>query len=260
MVLSRLKNIFKKKSPYVESIIEWQTLFDSLIGYADPKILDKVKESTAGVISGLYAYERDSVTFSQVEFAWPELSCLLFVATKKEGVLNVLDFGGALGSMYFQNRKILNGLNSIKWSIVEQSEFVLAGRSLMKNGPINFYSRIEDAVQNESPNLAIFSSSMQYLRNSEEIVREINDSNIDYVYINKTPIIESSEDVVVVQHIPKQIYNASYPMKIFSRDRFLNGLWEKWDPVISYINKPEGICETNQKKSFMYESFLLQRK
>jgi putative methyltransferase (TIGR04325 family) len=36
--------------------------------------------------------------------------------------LSILDFGGALGSSYFQNRNILKNKLNFKWGIVEQEK------------------------------------------------------------------------------------------------------------------------------------------
>jgi putative methyltransferase (TIGR04325 family) len=260
MIKKILKLFIKEQSSYEESTLEWPTLFDSLIGYSNPTILNKVKESTRDVINGRYAYERDSVLFSKVDYAWPELACLLSVAIKKGGTLDVLDFGGSLGSMYFQNRVIFDAIKNIRWSIVEQNDYVQAGRAMIKEDAVKFYCNIKDCLHAESPNVAMFSSSLQYLRNPVDVVRDINSSNIEYVYINKTPISNSIKNLSVIQNVPKNIYDASYPMTIFSKENFLNELWDGWDVNLSYINEPEGKCVTSLGKDFMWESFLLRRK
>ena len=56
-------------------------------------------------------------------------------------VVNILDFGGSLGSSYFQNRKLLEGI-PVEWNVVEQANFVDYGRREVPE--INFHYKISD--------------------------------------------------------------------------------------------------------------------
>src|SRR5262245_37179159 len=96
-------------------------------GYDAPDILEKVRRSTLAVVSGSAAFERDSVAFENTEYSLPLLACLLYVATRSANRLDVLDFGGSLGSSYWQNRKLLTHLDHLRWSVVEQPHFVEVG-------------------------------------------------------------------------------------------------------------------------------------
>ena len=71
-------------------------------------ILDKVLAATLKVKQGQAVFERDSVLFDEIEYSWPLLAGLMWAAASNGGKLNVLDFGGALGSSYYQNRKFLH--------------------------------------------------------------------------------------------------------------------------------------------------------
>ena len=55
-------------------------------------------------------YERDSVLFDTIRYSWPLLSDLLRAASEDQNHLSVLDFGGSLGSSYYQNRVFLSHL------------------------------------------------------------------------------------------------------------------------------------------------------
>ncbi len=46
------------------------------------------------------------------------------VVIENNNNLSVLDFGGSLRSTYYQNKTFLENLNSIEWSIVEQTHFL----------------------------------------------------------------------------------------------------------------------------------------
>src|SRR2546423_4469658 len=102
----------------------WQEAIRHCNGYDSPGILEKVKFSALKVKKGVAPYERDSVLFDRIAYSWPLLASLLWIAAKNRGRLNVLDFGGSLGSSYFQNRQFISGLNEIRWYVIEQPNFV----------------------------------------------------------------------------------------------------------------------------------------
>jgi len=92
----------------------WEEARAHCTGYDSEAIFTAVLAATLKVKHGKAAFERDSVTFEQVEYAWPVLSGLMWAAARNGGKLNVLDFGGALGSAYFQNKKFLKSLAEVR--------------------------------------------------------------------------------------------------------------------------------------------------
>lgn len=75
----------------------WNEAVIRSTGYDSQIILEKVKNSLLMVRNGLSPYERDSVIFSEVQYSFPLLSGLMWIAAQNSGRLNVLDFGGSLG-------------------------------------------------------------------------------------------------------------------------------------------------------------------
>ena len=80
----------------------WEEAAHASPGYAAPVILEKTRAALLRVKNGDAAYERDSVTFATIDYEFPLLACLLRAATEHDNRLSVLDFGGSLGSTYFQ--------------------------------------------------------------------------------------------------------------------------------------------------------------
>jgi putative methyltransferase (TIGR04325 family) len=80
------------------------------------------------VRDGECAYERDGVVFEEVQLSFPVLAGLLRASAADAGRLAVIDFGGALGSSYYQCRKFLSLLPDLAWAVVEQENFVRCGR------------------------------------------------------------------------------------------------------------------------------------
>ena len=81
------------------------------------------------------------MVFNEVQYAWPLLAGLLWVAAKHGGRLEVLDFGGSLGSSWFQNRAFLAGLGAVGWNVVEQSATVDVGRREFADETLCFIPR-----------------------------------------------------------------------------------------------------------------------
>ncbi|MBI5140226.1 MAG: methyltransferase, TIGR04325 family [Candidatus Vogelbacteria bacterium] len=139
-IIIRKYRDLKKQNGFFGNYDTWKEAANETTGYDTQKILEKVRASIWKVKSGEAAYERDSILFNKVQYAWPVLSCLLYVATKNQDRLNVLDFGGSLGSSYYQNVKFLNHLLELRWNIVEQKKFVEVGRETFENDYLKFYS------------------------------------------------------------------------------------------------------------------------
>ena len=95
----------------------WDEAVGMSSGYDSQQILDKVLAATLKVKYGVAPYERDSVLFDEVQYSWPVTAGLMWVAARNGGRLSVLDFGGSLGSSYFQNREFLEGIPDLRWSV-----------------------------------------------------------------------------------------------------------------------------------------------
>ncbi len=189
-------------------------------GYDSDVIFHRVREAALKVKRGEAVFERDSVCFYHEEYRWPALACLLAIAAERGGKLNVLDFGGALGSFYFQHRKFFNRLKSIRWSVIEQTRFVECGKNEFQNEELRFYSNIDECLANEKVDVVFLSGVLQYLEMPKSILIELSKGNADYILIDRTPFIIGSNDRLTVQSVPESIYKASYPAWFFSTNKF----------------------------------------
>lgn len=203
---------------------DWKDAKNASTGYDSDLILEKVRESTLKVKNGGSHFERDSVLFDKVQYPWPLLAGLLWIATQKEGRLNLLDFGGSLGSSYYQNRKFLAHLKELRWCIVEQKKFVECGKRDFENEHLKFHEDLDDCFRTQRPDAILFSSVLQYLENPYAILDKVLKLGFEFILIDRTPLIESGDDRITVQKVPPSIYDASYPAWFFNRDKFLSFL------------------------------------
>ncbi len=208
-------------------------------GYDGEQILERVLAATLEVKHGRAVFERDSVLFGEIQYAWPVTAGLMHAAARDEGRLCGVDFGGSLGSSYFQNRDFLNGLKRVRWSIVEQPHFVQAGREHIQDaGPV-FYPTIGECVADEDPNVVLLSSVLQYLERPYAVLQELIDCGAEFLIIDRTSFHTGPKDLVAMQTVPPAVYPASYPMWLFSRHDFMKRMSSQFDLVAETLS-PEG--------------------
>jgi len=181
-------------------------------GYHHEKILDRVLESTMRVVRGEAAFERDSVNFAKPEYAWPLLSALLWSAARRGGALRVVDYGGSLGSAYFQHRRFLSHLKELRWRVVEQPHFVAAGIKHLQDEHLRFHTDLQDACRDDRPDVVLASSVLQYLPDPVRALDELASIHAQVLLLDRTCFDREMDRAVLrVQRVPASIYEASYP-------------------------------------------------
>ncbi|WP_061249401.1 TIGR04325 family methyltransferase [Leptospira alstonii] len=213
----------------------WEEAAKLCGSYDSEKIIEKCKQSTLKVKQGLAAYERDSVLFDKIQYSWPLTSGLLYAETITNGELNVLDFGGALGSSYYQNRIFLQGIKRLSWNIVEQSNFVQVGNTFFKDDILYFYDSIETCVRDRKINVFLASSSFPYIEDPFALIEKITKYDFPYIIIDRTYFIDLPKSIVSAQRVPPEIYEASYPAWFFNFEEFVS-LFEKKYRLIADFN------------------------
>lgn len=221
-LISHLKPLLKRGIYYSGNYPDWATASAHASGYDSAMILERVKGATEKIIAGVAKYERDSVVFEKVQHSFPVLAGLLRAAGENGNQLSVLDFGGSLGSSYYQCRDFLSILPLLKWGVVEQENFVKCGRGQFETEHLKFFYTIAACIQQAKPNVALLSSVLQYLPEPYVVLDELINSDIPYVIIDRTTFSENEKDRIAVQHVPPSIYAASYPCRIFGTQSLLS--------------------------------------
>lgn len=212
------KNI--KKSGWFGDFPNWESAARACKGYDDNAIFEQVLKSARAVREGKAVFERDSVLFFEEERDESLLRALQ-TAADTEGGVRVLDFGGSLGSSFFQHRKWITDFTDV-WCVVEQKHFVEAGKKEFENNTLKFEYTIQEAARKYKPNIILFNNVLQYLENPLTFYREGKRLlSMKYVYLGQTPWIEGNFDKITQQMVAPKIYEASYPCHIFAND----GLW-----------------------------------
>lgn len=242
-----IKVVFKKKNNTINlggwfgNYETWKEAEKDSLGYNEDNILNVVKNAVLKVKTGEAVYERDSVLFSKKEYSWPLLSNLLWVASANNNELKVIDFGGSLGSTYFQNKEFFNHLEVFHWNIVEQNNFVKEGKLNFEDDNLKFFYTIDDALEKDKCNVIILSSVIQYIENPYELISQIINYNFEYILFDRTSFISNKKHRIVKQVVPENIYKASYPIHFFNEEEFLLKF-----PGYELINEFKSYCEPDR--------------
>lgn len=219
---------------FIGAYPNWQAAVKDAKGYDDEVILQQVIAKTKLVVTGEAAFERDGVVFDKPEYSYPLLALLLRAASENNNKLSVLDFGGSLGSTYFQCRSFLQGIDSLKWRVVEQSHFVVAGNTCFADDILSFYNTIADSARFFQPNVVLFSSVLQYLPEPFVILQEAISSKTDYIVIDRNPFIVKGDTALSLQKVPKKIVESSYPVWLFNEQELKQVFVEKYVEIASF--------------------------
>jgi putative methyltransferase (TIGR04325 family) len=235
------------RGPYVD----WATARAASNGYDDAKILSRVVDATRQVLSGEADYEQDGVAMHGVPPPSDALAALLMAAAMDCGNLSVLDFGGGLGSHYVRWRRWLSPLAGMHWCVVEQPHFVAAGTTLFSDrSSVSFASSIEQAKAN-SPNAVIASSVLQYLQDPIATLDALVAVDARVIVIDRTPISAGPEPIVLVQHVPKSLGRASYPLWLLPREVVHARLRGRYSMLLEFTSDDEPLRAGRIRGDFM---------
>jgi putative methyltransferase (TIGR04325 family) len=218
---------------------DWATACAHASGYDSPMILERVKQARLKVMAGEANFERDSVLFDVAQHSFPVLAGLLRVAIENGGQLSVLDFGGSLGSSYFNCLDFLPKLPSFRWSVIEQEHYVRCGREQFETEHLKFYYTMAECIQQAKPNVALLSSVLQYLPEPYAVLDELIASNISYLIIDRTPFSKLEAERITVQHVSSSIYAASIPLRIFGEESLCKKLREHYE-ILACFDSSDG--------------------
>jgi putative methyltransferase (TIGR04325 family) len=241
--------------------ISWEEAKKNSIGYDSSLIVDKVKKSTLEIMKNPSLYERDSVVFQKKEYSWPITSCLLWQASLNNNKkLNVMDFGGSLGSSYFQNKVFLDSINSIEWVVVEQENFLNIGVKHINSIGLKFMN-FNNALEKEIMfDIVLFSSVLQYLSDVDLVINKVLLLKPNFILIDRTSFIEDITDRITIQNVPPDIYTASYPCRFFNENLFIKKFESNYDIISDFPSYCDSNSISDDSKKLYWKGFILKLK
>lgn len=215
------------------SYANWAEAQRAAGGYAEQAILDRVLRAACEVRAGRAAFERDGVLFAQPQCDVPLLAALEHVALASGGNLRVLDFGGSLGSTWFQVRPFLPPLVNVSWQVVEQPHFVAAGREHLADATLGFHTSLAAACAAGPPDVILISCVLQYVEAPHRWIEEFIALGCPFLLFNNL-LVHGAPERLAVQHTPPAIYPASYPVWFLDREGFEAHFRGHYRPVFEF--------------------------
>lgn len=231
-IASRLKN---RKYGWFGPYATWEEAVSESTGYDSSAITDKVKEALIRVRNGEAVFERDGVIFNEPDYSWPLVASLLYVAAQKKGELDIIDFGGSLGSTYFQNSVFIDSLSKVRWNIVEQGKFVEIGLKDFQDQRLFFFDSLDKCLNVVTPSAILFGSVLQYIEQPYELLNRIIDRNIEFIIIDRTLFFEDKE-MITIHKVDPAIYTATIPTRILNFNEVKRVLLNKYNIIAEYNN------------------------
>jgi len=253
--LARSVYALRSSSIHFEGPFEsWEAAAAKSTGYDADDILLRVLEATLKVKRGEAAFERDSVLFDDIDYRWPVAAGLMWAAARCNGRLDVLDFGGSLGTVYFQHARLLSALADVRWNIVEQPHFARAGQAELQDERLRFYNSVGECLKESSPNVVLTSGVLQYLADPEPVIAELLTAGAPVVIVDKTFVNTSTRHRIYVQHVPARIYPASYPCRSLSESALIENFTSTYrlDCAFDSADAPPLVQIGSQFKGYLF--------
>ena len=260
LLLTAYRRAARQEIRYVGRPGSWSEARRNSMGYEAEAILQRVRASTRAVIEGRASFERDGILFDAPNHPFALLAALWRAAAQTGGNVEVIDFGGSLGSTYRQCVPLLRGLPRLRWHIVEQPAFTAAGRAEFETEQLRFYASLAEVpASSGGARVALACGVLQYLEHPYRILDALAATDATHLIIDRTPVHGGAHDRLCVQQVPRQIYRASYPCWIFSEAALRAHLAAAWQVVFDYPSA-DGRCRTDDRLPFGFRGLVLERR
>lgn len=234
-----LRHYHNRKFPWKGDYKTWEDAEKECTGYDSEEIAQTSLASAMLVSKGLFPYERDSVLFDEISYSWPLSTALLYAAQNSKH-LTVLDFGGGMGSSYFQNKLFTDAIHDFKWFIVEQRQVVNLSSPLSSERLI-FRESISDVLQISKVNFVLFSSVLQYLSDPYTVIDEVIGLYPEIIFFDRLLVVEAERDIITKQTVDDSIYKASYPCRFLNEQKLL----KKFEGKYTLISRFESFIKND---------------
>jgi putative methyltransferase (TIGR04325 family) len=220
---------------------KWQDFLRSVEG---PRALGQSHEASAGA-------ELDYATHNTIM----SFGYALGRVAERRAAASVLDWGGGLGHYYVYARALFPGLK-LDYVIKDFPGFCAAGERLL---PDASYLSDEARALGRSYDLVFASSSLHYTRDYYGLLGRLCDSAAEWLMITRAPIVQRSDDFVVVQRPYMYGYMTEYPGWFINRQRLLDFVFARGFVLERQFLVAEEPNVPNAPERARYYGFLFRR-
>ena len=129
---------------------------------------------------------------------------------------------------------MLSTVSKLNWYVVEQPSFVARGVEAYQTGELNFVETMEQVANIEPPDVIIFSGVLQYLDDPYDILSRAVELGPSAIIVDRSPMSAAADDTFTIQHIPRDIFEARLPFRIFGKDSLANCLSPNYRELVRF--------------------------
>ncbi len=174
-----------------------------------------------------------------------------FVKNLKETNINILEIGGGANPQQIYLNEYVK--KNIKSYILETRNFcsIINEKIPKKYLDSIFYTHEIEKIDLKKIDIAIFTSSIQYLEDYNKILNKINNHSIKYIIITESIFTNFEKDIFVLQK------NLDFPIPCcwISKKKFLNILNELDYKLIKIVSRKKGFYKHNIIKSKNFATY-----
>ncbi len=208
----------------------WDEATKRATGWDSPILTELALKAALKVKVGAAAFERDSRPHDRIVYS-PTVLAALLLAVARYRALSVIDFGGGLGSNYYQHRKLLRALPDmpVSWNVIERVPLANIGAEQFQTAELRFHDRL-DGLHLEHPVL-LFTGALQYVADAFVLLDEAT-RQTDIIAVDRMYVSAAADHAPYLQHLdPRRFGSVTLPMWCFAKAALI-GWFEARDFVL----------------------------
>jgi putative methyltransferase (TIGR04325 family) len=172
---------------------------------------------------------------------------------KQKPSIKVLDWGGELGCHYQLFHNLFPGI-VFDWTILETELMCKYGNKEFATEQLRFMSEHDDGGYD----IVVASGVLQYINGPVNEFNKITNQSPKFIIFNRLPFIDESQDSLTVQYVPPSIYNASYPVRFFAREKWYSIFQQQYAITFQWLDDVDVV--KLDERLIMFEGLLLKNK
>jgi len=231
----------KNKYGFFGDYSSWSKVSAIAEEYDKPLVIEK---TTPTSLIGKTNYECEPALFHQKETPFSLMAFLMLSVSLKKRALNILDFGGSSGSLYYQLKDFLSSGVCNSWNIVEHEYFTNCGQTNSEDDKLKFYSSIDKCKAEKEIDFVLLSNSVQYLEKPHVFLEKLAGYGFDFIFFDRTTFHKITSDRLTLQVGPQGSCAVAYPVWFFHQDFFLShfsGLYKIISEFLTCIEEEKNV-------------------
>ncbi len=224
----------------------WRDAVANSDGWGAPAAFEKTLALSLKVRDGLIEFQQDLIEYDRIIYSETILAFLAMASGMNGGKLDIVDFGGSLGTNFAQNRKILRPFierGKCAWSVVERPPTADLGKKHFEDENLRFFGALDELKmqRHELPTSFLFSGSLQCVDEPFALQDRIIDGGVNLIAFDRLLVSPKAQhEIFIQQPDPAMQYHTTYPTWCFSRNLFVETMASKDFALVEEFTLPAG--------------------